>query len=162
MEKVVRTRGDLGLIGPGIPHYGKDPWNIRRARIVVHFLPVLLFEMGPGGDGARILARFPRAAGRFRNASSSLPRRSGRGSSINFETMLDEFQQAKFGSAMRVRLLLMEVLIELLRWRNRPGRPLLTMSETSVGGQIEKVLHFIYKHLQPNLCISSKLRAKWD
>jgi AraC-like DNA-binding protein len=156
MEKVVRTRGDLGLIGPGIPHYGKI-LEYPASAIVVHFLPVLLFEMGPEGDGARILARF--TGSRPISQRVVQPPKALRARFVDqFETMLDEFQQAKFGSAMRVRLLLMEALIELLRWEESAGKALAHHSATSNWGQIEKVLHFIYKHYTEPLYIEQIAR----
>src|SRR5258708_40113328 len=56
-EKVIRSPGELLLLGPGIPHSGtikKFPMSF----ITIYFLPWVLIEMGPESDGVRILRRF--------------------------------------------------------------------------------------------------------
>jgi AraC-like DNA-binding protein len=144
MERVLRTPGDLMLLGPGIPHYGvfvSFPVRI----IVVHFLPVLLFELGPGGDGARILSRFTASrtiAQRVVRPPKPLQKRFA----SLFESMAREFDHPKVGSDMCVRARLMDALVEVLRWEDSAGTTLDHRSVASNWAQIEKALHFIYRH----------------
>jgi AraC-like DNA-binding protein/quercetin dioxygenase-like cupin family protein len=156
LEKMVRSRGDISLIGPGIPHYGTI-LEYPAGAIAVHFLPVLLFEMGPGGDGARILARFTGSrpiSQRIVRPSPALQKRFAG----QFEAMLREFQGGKLGSEMRARLLLMDILIELLRWEESSGKAPPHHSPGSNWGQVEKVLHFIYRHYAEPLYIEQIAR----
>jgi AraC-like DNA-binding protein/mannose-6-phosphate isomerase-like protein (cupin superfamily) len=156
MEKVMRTPGDLMLIGPGIPHYGTFvSFPVRM--IVVHFLPILLFEMAPGGDGARILSRFTSS----RSISQRVikpPRGLQRRFASLFESMAREFDHPRFGSDLCVRSRLMDALVELLRWEDSAGGAIPHQPVSSDWGQIEKILNFIYRHYTEPLYIEQIAR----
>jgi AraC-like DNA-binding protein len=156
LEKIVRSRGDIGLIGPGIPHYGRI-LEYPSSVIAVHFLPVLLFEMGPGGAGARMLARFT-ASQPISQRIVRPPRKLQAWFTDQFEAMLREFQQEKFGSETRASILMMDILIELLRWEESTGRGLPHGAVSANWNQIEKVLHFIYQHYAEPLYIEQIAR----
>jgi hypothetical protein len=143
MEKVMRKSGDLALIGPGIPHYGTI-LDYPSYGIVVHFLPILLFEMSPS-DGARILNRFT-ASQSISQRIIRLPKALQAKFAVQFESMVEEFDHPKLGSELCVRLLLMDVLIKLLRWEESVGKALPYQPASSSWDQIEKILHFIYQH----------------
>ena len=119
-EKVRRGPGELLLLGPGVPHWGvidKFPFSY----ITVYFLPWILVELGPESDGVRILRRFtvkqpaaqrvvrfpPKYRAEFRH---------------RFEEIYHEFSQPGFGREVRLRTLLMEMLVRLLRWEQALGR----------------------------------------
>ena len=119
-EQVRRGVGELLLLGPGIPHWGvidRFPFSY----ITVYFLPWVLVELGPESDGVRILRRFtvqqpatqrvvrfpPKYREEFRH---------------RFEEINHEFSQPGFGREVRLRTLLMEMLVRLLRWEQALGR----------------------------------------
>ena len=144
MDKMMRTPGDMMLLGPGIPHYGTHvAYPVRL--IVVHFLPVLLFEMGPSGDGARILSRFTAARKLSQRVIRPPPALRKKFATL-FESMAREFDRSRFGSALCVRLHLMETLVTLLRWEESVGKELAPAPLSSNWEKIEKILNFIYGH----------------
>jgi AraC-like DNA-binding protein len=155
MEKVERSPGDLMLLGPGTPHYATHlAYPIRV--IGIYFLPLLLFELSPS-DGARILNRF--TAGRSISQRVVRPPKAlGRKLAEQFESIADEFDRPKLGSDTRLRSLLMDVLIQLLRWEESAGHAVPFGSASSKWVQIEKVLHFIYEHYTEPLYIEQIAR----
>jgi hypothetical protein len=49
--------GDVVMLSPGVPHWGRiDRYPLRF--VTVYFLPWVPIEMGPGSDGVRVLRRF--------------------------------------------------------------------------------------------------------
>ena len=115
-EQVRRGAGELLLLGPGLPHWGvidKFPLSY----ITVYFLPWVLVELGPESDGVWILRRFtvqqpaaqrvmrfpPKYRAEFRH---------------RFEEIYHEFSQLGLGREVRLRTLLMEMLVRLLRWEH--------------------------------------------
>lgn len=119
-EQVYRGTGELLLLGPGLPHWGvieKYPMSY----ITIYFLPSVLIEMGPESDGVRILRRFtvqqppsqrvvrfpPKYRLEFRQ---------------RFEEIYAEFSRSDFGREIRLRTLLMEMLVKLVRWEQSLGR----------------------------------------
>ena len=156
MEKVQRTPGDMMLIGPGIPHYAILQTYPSRV-ITVHFLPVLLFEMGPDGDGARILGRLTSS----RSISQCVirpPKPLRTRMTSLFEGMADEFDHPKLGSELCLRARLMDALVELLRWEDSTGNAVPDKTAASNWDQIEKILHFIYRHYAEPLYIEQIAR----
>lgn len=140
-EKVLRKVGDLLLLGPGIPHYGvvtKFPMKF----ITVYFLPWIPIEMGPESDGVRILRRFTAqqtAAKRVVHLTPKLREEYQR----DFEQMYNEFSQKGFGREARLRILLMELLVKLVRWEHSQGRHI-GEGELEIDWQpILKVLKFL-------------------
>jgi AraC-like DNA-binding protein len=156
MEKVRRTPGDIMLIGPGVPHYGILQTYPSRV-IVVHFLPVLLFEMGPGGDGARILGRLT-ASRAISQCVIRPPKALQTRLASLFEGMADEFDHPRLGSELCLRARLMDALVELLRWEDSAGRTVPDKTAASNWDQIEKILHFIYQHYAEPLYIEQIAR----
>lgn len=119
-EQVRRGAGELLLLGPGIPHWGvieRFPFSY----ITVYFLPWVLVELGPESDGVRILRRFtvqqPAAQRVVR-----FPPKDRAEFRHRFEEIYHEFSQPGFGREVRLRTLLMEMLVRLLRWEQALGR----------------------------------------
>jgi AraC-like DNA-binding protein len=155
-EKIERLTGDVMLIGPGIPHYGTCqayPFEV----IVVYFLPVVLFEMGPGGDGARMLARFTSsrsvAQGIVRPPKEFQARFTG-----YFQAMAKESEGQKPGWELCVHARLMDTLVELMRWEASTGKNVPQESASPNWSQIEKILQFIYRHFAEPLYIEQIAR----
>jgi AraC-like DNA-binding protein len=118
-EEAWRLPGDLFLLGPGIPHWGRiNTFPLRF--ITVFFLPAVVVEMDPAKDGLRILRRF--------TARQSLGTRLVRPSRPlltrlmpMFQEMATEFEQERFGREIRLRTLLMEMIVLLVRWEESKG-----------------------------------------
>jgi AraC-like DNA-binding protein len=152
-EKVRRDSGDLVLMGPGIPHFGTSSVPTMRV-IVVHFLPILLIEMGPNGDGACMLARF--------TGNQSISQRVVRPPKKlrdffagQFEDMAKEFASRELGSELAVRARLMDTLVSLMRWEASVGHAPPPVADSSNWMQIEKVLQFIGQHYAEPLYIET-------
>ncbi|MCL5099443.1 MAG: AraC family transcriptional regulator [Candidatus Omnitrophica bacterium] len=113
-EQTRRLPGDLFLAGPGVPHWAQLT-SYPHQFISVYFLPSLLIELGPARDGARMLRRFTAP----QSMSSRLVRPP-----IDLQAhfieqlgeMVTEFESPQVGSEMRLRTILVELLVRLLRW----------------------------------------------
>jgi len=154
-EKVERSPGDLMLLAPGTPHHAAHVAFPIRV-IGVYFLPLLLFELSPG-DGARILNRFTSArsiAQRVVRAPKALREKLAE----QFESIADEFDHPRLGSDTRLRSILMDVLIRLLRWEESAGKAVPFGAASSKWIQIEKALNFIYRRYTEPLYIEQIAR----
>jgi AraC-like DNA-binding protein len=119
-EQVRRGAGELLLLGPGLPHWGvinKFPFSY----ITIYFLPWVLIEMGPESDGVRILRRFTTQQPAIQRVVR-LPPKYRADFRNRFEEINDEFSQSGFGREVRLRTLLMEMLVRLVRWEQSLGR----------------------------------------
>jgi AraC-like DNA-binding protein/quercetin dioxygenase-like cupin family protein len=119
-ETIRRKIGELMLLGPGLPHWGVIE-EYPSSFITVYFLPSVLIEMGPESDGVRILRRFTTqqpAAHRL----VCLPPKYRDDFRNRFEEMQNEFSQPGFGREMRLRTLLVDMLVKMVRWEQSLGR----------------------------------------
>jgi AraC-like DNA-binding protein len=156
-EKIKKAPGDLMLMGPGTPHYAMYRDYPQRS-ITIHFLPTLLFEMGPEGDGARVLARFT-APQTIRDRVIRLPRILRQTLSEKFELMAMEFGSHELGFELRLRALLMETLVDFLRWEKRTGRSAHLKSTSINWAQIEKTLRYIHENYSEPLYVKQIART---
>lgn len=118
-EKVLRGVDDLLILGPGIPHCG-EVTHFPMSFITVYFLPWVLIEMGPENDGVRLLQRFT-AQQPAAQRVVRLPPKYRADFRHRFEELYDEFSQDGFGREVRLRTLLMEILVKLVRWEQSLG-----------------------------------------
>lgn len=119
-EQVRRGVGELLLLGPGIPHWGvidKFPFSY----ITVYFLPWVLIELGPKSDGVHVFRRFT-AEQPAAQRVVRLPPKYRADYRHRFEALYHEFSQPGFGREVRLRTLLLEMLVRLLRWEQALGR----------------------------------------
>lgn len=119
-EQVRRGVGELLLLGPGLPHWGMIE-NSPLRFITVYFLPWVLVELGPESDGVRILRRFTARQPAARRVVRFPPKYRAE-FRHRFEEIHHEFSQPGFGREVRLRTLLMEMLVRLLRWEHAQGR----------------------------------------
>lgn len=143
-EAILQKPGDLKLLGPGLPHWGSiQEYPLRF--VTVYFLPSVLVEMGPRSDGVRILRRFTARqplAGRIVRPPQNLLAKVKE----SFGEIIEEFEGDCFGREVRLRTLLLELLVSLLRWEQSQGR--------DVGGEelevdwraIMKTLQYLREH----------------
>jgi AraC-like DNA-binding protein len=143
-EKSVRNAGELLLLGPGIPHWGsihKFPFSF----ITVYFLPSVLITLGPLSDGVRALRRFT-AKQTLADRIVRLPRPELIRMTALFQDMAAEFEGKRFGREMKLRTLLVDQLILLLRWEESQGRPLGGEELETDWRPIMKTLNFLRDH----------------
>jgi AraC-like DNA-binding protein len=156
-EEAYRVPGDLFLVGPGVPHWGvihKFPLRF----ITVYFLPSVLIEMGPESDGVYILRRF--------TAKQSLQERLIRPSSALrhkftelFNELLGEFKNEGFGREIKLRTLLLDLLVMLLRWEGSTGL-IVEGEQLEIDWRpILKALHFIREHYTEAIYAKDVARA---
>jgi AraC-like DNA-binding protein len=156
-EKIERRPGSLQLFGPGMPHYGLHLTYPFRA-ITVHFLPILLLEMGPRSDGARLLSRFT-VSRTLKEAVLQPPSALRRGVEELFVQMAEEYSQEKIGSELRLRALLMEILVRILRWEQGAKKGAASFLDQPNWIQIERALRFIHEHFAEPLYVDQVARA---
>lgn len=143
-EDVERTAGDYFLTGPGVAHWYKGTqYPVKFA--AVYFLPSVLIEMGPISDGMRLLRRF--------TARQTLAERLVRPPILlqpyfktAFQEIIAEFDQKQIGHEIRLRTLLMEMLVQLLRWEQKAGSELKAAGSTTGWRAVEKALNHIRQH----------------
>ncbi|HWD90833.1 MAG TPA: AraC family transcriptional regulator [Verrucomicrobiae bacterium] len=156
-ESILQKPGELKLLGPGLPHWGQIqqyPLHF----ITVYFLPSVLVEMGPKSDGVRILRRFT-ARQTLASRLVRPPRELSTQIKNLLEEMVEEFEQERFGREVRLRTLLLELLVSLLRWEQSQGR--------HIGGEelevdwraIMKTLQFLREHYSDAIYAREVARA---
>lgn len=143
-EEAARLPGDLLLLGPEVPHWGRIKTYPHRA-ITVYFLPAALVDIGPVNDGVRILRRFT-ASRSLRERLVRLPRQLRARFTAHLETMLDEFRGQRFGRDVRLRSLLLEQMVDLLRWEESRGIAVGGESSDVEWGPVIKALHYLREH----------------
>jgi len=148
-ENVERLAGDYFLAGPGVAHWYKGTrYPVRFAAI--YFLPSVLIEMGPASDGMRIFRRFAARqtlAERLVRPSRELAPRIKAG----FDEMIMEFERKTFGHEVRLRTLLLEMLVQMLRWEQEMGRELKMATSTTGWKHVERALNFLREHFAEDI-----------
>lgn len=143
-EEGERRPRDLFLAGPGVPHWFRvTQYPIRFA--TVYFTPSLLIELGPESDGMAVLRRCTAR----QSLSARLirpPPRLYRSLRADFEEIAAEFDKKQFGREMRLRMLLMKMLVDLLRWEKTTGQEVNTLDSAVNWKQVNQALHYIREH----------------
>jgi len=143
-EDIERKAGDYFLAGPGVAHWYKGTqYPVRFA--AVYFLPSVLIEMGPISDGIHLLRRFTARqtlADRLVRPPDNLEPRF----KTAFQEIISEFDQKQIGHEIRLRTLLMEMLVQILRWEQQVGGDLKPSGSTTGWKPVEKALNYIQKH----------------
>jgi AraC-like DNA-binding protein len=143
-EEAYRMPGDLFLVGPGVPHWGVIHQFPLRF-ITVYFLPSVLIEMGPEQDGVFVLRRFTAKQSLQDRLIRPVPGLRRKCTEL-FQELLAEFKREGFGREIKLRTLLLDLLVMVLRWEGAEG--------IHIGGEqleidwqpILKALHFIREH----------------
>lgn len=112
-EKAIRRAGDVFMAGPGLPHWHEIVRYPTRF-ITVYFLPSVLIETG-GRDGLALLRRFSvgrSIADRLVRPPAALRRRLD----SRIEEVAAEFAGHQLGRQLRMRTLLADMVLDLVRW----------------------------------------------
>ncbi len=155
--QIERKAGDLLLMGPHTPHYARFKSYPYRS-VTVHFLPVVLCGMGPAGDGTRLLARFT-AVQDVQHRAVRLSADIRERMKYVFEEMVREVSAPGIGCQLRLLALLIETLVDLVRWEHATGRAPALKLEAVDWPHVEKALRFIHEYHSTNLYIEQIARA---
>jgi AraC-like DNA-binding protein len=156
-EQARRLPGDLFLAGPGVAHWAritKSPFKF----ITVYFLPSVLIELGPESDGPKILRRFtmPQSlAQRLVRPPAELRDRLLH----QFKEIVIEFERSRFGREVRLRTLLMEQLVQLLRWESDAGLSAVDAELEFDWKPVHKALQYIREHFTEPIYARNVARA---
>jgi AraC-like DNA-binding protein/quercetin dioxygenase-like cupin family protein len=143
-EDIERKAGDYFLAGPGVAHWYKGTqYPVKFA--AVYFLPSVLIEMGPISDGMQLLRRFTGRQTLAQRLVRPPPNLAPRFKST-IEEIIIEFDQKQIGHEIRLRTLLMELLVQILRWEQATGGALTPAGSTTGWRPVEKALNYIQKH----------------
>jgi len=156
-EKADSRPGDVLLLGPGVPHWGVIKRYPLRF-VTIYFLPWVPIEMGPESDGIRVLRRFTArqtlAERLLRPPRPLLMRLTAR-----FQEIVTESEGRQLGREIRLRTLLMEQLVTIIRWEQDQGRDI-------GGGELEedwrplmKTLQFLRTHYSDSVYARDVARA---
>jgi len=143
-EKSTRGAGDFFLAGPGLPHWFKAT-RYPLAGIAIYFLPSVLCEMGPRHDGLHLLRRLTAKQDlkqRLIRPSAALRRKLTAG----FESIHGEFARESLGREIRLRTLLMEMLVDLVRWEKREGKAPAGSDASPKWASVNLALHYLREH----------------
>jgi len=156
-EKIERRPGDVMLLGPGVPHYALRH-SYPHTTITVYFLPLVLFEMGPNGDGAWLLSRFA-APQRIDQRVIRLPGKRKTQLMQRIREIGREFREQKPGSELHLWGMLIETLVDLLRWEVATGKWRAGESKPRDWSQLEKALRYLHDHFAEPLYVEQVATA---
>ena len=143
-EKADRRAGDLFLVGPGVPH-SFEISQYPLTGTAIYFLPSVLCEFGPNGDGLQLLRRFTAKQPLCERLVRPTPARRKR-LLAGFKEIHREFEHKALGHEIRLRTLLLDMLVDLIRWEQRTGKELI-VSETSPKWQdVNLALQYLRDH----------------
>ena len=155
--KLQTNPGSVMLLGPGIPHTA-ELHDYPRRGVTVYFLPILLFDMGPLGDGARVLSRFT-AEQSIEDRIVNLPPGIYRRIRLGMAGMAVEFQRGGFGSELRLRSMLTELLVALLRWEEKKGKRVPSDVDPLHWELVQRALHYLQEHYTEPIYVREVARA---
>ena len=143
-EKLMRQAGDLFLAGPGVPHWFKIT-QYPLTGTVIYFWPSLLCELGPERDGLHILRRFTSRQS-IQKRFVRPPARLRNHLVLGFKKINREFERKSLGHEIRLRTLLMDMLVELVRWERQTGRELAEANSSPKWQHVNRALHHLREH----------------
>jgi AraC-like DNA-binding protein len=150
-EKAERTSGDFMLLGPETPHYAFRHSYPHRT-LTIYFLPLVLFEMGPNGDGAAVLSRFT-APQTIRQRILLPPPAVQRRVVESARAMAREWKIPSLGSELKLWSLLADCVVELLRWEHAVGCQIPNRTPPQDWTHVEKALRYIHDHFAEPLYV---------
>jgi AraC-like DNA-binding protein len=156
-DQAERRPGDIFLAGPAVPHC-EQATKFPLEAITVYFLPAVLFELGPESDGQRLLRRFTahQSVHDLLVRPSAAQRRKLEGF---FREIAAEFEASRFGREIRLRTLLMELLVALLRYEQAAGRLIGVAVEKTDWRPVHKTLQYLGEHYGEEIYARDLARA---
>jgi AraC-like DNA-binding protein len=156
-EEARFTSGDLLLIGPGVPHSVQLNQYPHR-ELTVFFMPAVLLEMGPLGDGARLLRRFT-----MRQKIGQRLIRLPADYQSRFEDLIREmrtdFHSRPLGWEMRLRSRLTELLVDIVQWEQGQGNATPDIKGNEDWAKLEPALAYIRRNFAEPIYATDLARA---
>jgi hypothetical protein len=143
-EEAWHSPGHLLLIGPGVPHWVRvDRYPLHA--LTVHLRPGFLLELGPLGDGAVLLRRLTMRQ-TIHDRVLRLPPALRRKVGSCFQQMWAEFRSRPLGWELRLRSLLTDLLVAIVRWEHKKGKSALGDRMPEDWQKLERALVHIRRH----------------
>ncbi len=143
-EEGRRKPGDIFLAGPGVRHWLKlTGFPVRF--ITVFFYPRLLVERIAEPDDIEILRRFT-AKQSLAERMVSPPAALRSHLTGLFLEMEMEFAHGQFGRELKLRASLIHLLVDLLRWERKAGRPVAHTVAAGSWQSLERALRYLKEH----------------
>jgi AraC-like DNA-binding protein len=155
-EKVTRKPVDVMLLGPGTPHFPILE-SLPQESISVYFSPSLLLEIAPKRDGAAALARFTMAP-RLEDRIVRPPRAVGEKLVTTLRKLVDEVDSERPWSEFKARSLLLEALIEFLRWEDSSSRKVVLDANDVNWPQIQQALQYLHQNFTEPIYVRNLAR----
>jgi AraC-like DNA-binding protein len=143
-EQAKRLPGDLFLAGPGVPHWAKItvyPLHF----VTIYFLPSVAIEFGPEEDGARLVRRFTTQQS-LKDRLVRPPAALRQAFLDGFREIAEEFAHPQCGTEIRLRSILAEMLVRLLRWESSQAPQLAETSGNVDWQKLSRALHYLRVH----------------
>jgi AraC-like DNA-binding protein len=156
-EEASHFPGFLLLIGPGVPHWVQVTQYPVHA-LTIFFQPGILLELGPLGDGAVLLRRLTMRQtidNRVVRLSAALRARV----EACFREMWSEFQTRPLGWELRLRSLLTDLLVAVVRWEHKTGKSALGDQMPEDWRKLERALAHIRHHFAEPIYAADLARA---
>jgi AraC-like DNA-binding protein len=156
-EEAWHSPGHLLLIGPGVPHWVRvDRYPLHA--LTVLFLPGILLELGPLGDGAVLLRRLTMRQ-TIHDRVLRLPPALRRKVGSCFQQMWAEFRSRPLGWELRLRSLLTDLLVAIVRWEHKKGKSALGDRMPEDWQKLERALVHIRRHFAEPIYAMDLARA---
>ncbi|MBI3852051.1 MAG: AraC family transcriptional regulator [Verrucomicrobia bacterium] len=156
-EQTERIAGDLFIVGPGVPHWVRIT-KYPATFVAIYFLPSVMIDLGPQSAGPAILHRFA-AQQSLKDRLVRTPPVLRRKLTQLFKEAVAEFENNWFGREMRLRTILVEQLVELLRWEERIGRKVNDASLEVDWRRISKSLQYVGENYTKPIYAQDMARA---
>lgn len=156
-EEAQHSPGYLFLIGPGVPHWVRVEQYPVHA-FTVFFLPGILLELGPLGDGAVLLRRLTMRQ-TIHDRVLRLPPALRRKVETCFRQMWGEFKTRPLGWELRLRSLLTDLLVSVVRWEHKRGKSALGDRLPEDWQKLERALAHVRSHFSEPIYAADLARA---
>ena len=156
-EEARFATGDLLLIGPGVPHSVQLERYPHRG-LTVFFMPAVLLEMGPLGDGATLLRRFTmrqKIAQRLIRPPSEYRARFEN----TVHQMRSDFHTRPLGWEMRLRSRLTDLLVDIVQWEQGQGTVPPDFKAHEDWAKLEHALAYIRRNFAEPIYATDLARA---
>jgi len=136
--------GNLLFIGPGVPHSVQIDQYPHRS-LTLFFLPALLLELGPLGDGAAMLQRFTMRQN-IGQRILRLPSANQSKFAATMRKMWMDFHARSLGWETRLRASLTELIVTVIQWERDQGEPVVKDQLHKDWLRLEHALAYMRRH----------------
>jgi AraC-like DNA-binding protein/mannose-6-phosphate isomerase-like protein (cupin superfamily) len=145
-ETIHRKPGDILLVALGLPHWAL-PLRCPVRSLAIYFLPNVLVEMGPRGDGLNLLQRFS-ASGHLNDRAIRPAPKVAQKMRESFAEFAKEFELELSGREIRLRAILAMLLTDLDRYLNHEEASQRPMPSQWHWERLQLALLYLQEHYQ--------------